>query len=741
MTFLNIALLGGLSAISIPIIIHFFNRNRHRVVRWGAMHLLQNSEMRPVRKLQFEQILLLILRCCLPLLLALLMARPVLSGFDALIGEARSSKVFVIDNSYSMDAGGGNNTAFKQAQDAVEQFIEKLPRGSDSAIVLMSGSGDPSLEAPSLDKARLEKRVSELNAGYGKAQVPNSLDRANQILADMNNTFREIILVSDFQHVSWNDNEGPARAALKEALASAPFKPRLTLMKVGKEHRQNIAVTSAEASSLVLGVQQPVRIRATIRNYGDTPYTALRVYFRVDGRERDAIQIDLAGGEEQQVLFNHTFDEAGSHFVEVHADGDALEADNRFALSLPVWESVPVLLVDGAPSPKVLEGDADFLFIALQPFTKARSSLQDLITPTRTNLREFTPEMLNGTKAVILTNIDKLSPSQHKALVTYVKNGGGLMIFPGDRLDTKWHNNDFATADGGLLPSPWVTLAGGLEETDLPAIIQQGQFNHPALELFNNPQNGKLSDGQIKVWYRMNSMADSEDTTVLARFDSGDPFLIEKRIEAGRVIQVATTADPDWNNLPARPFFLPLMQRLVTYLASSVHPPRNLDVGQPLSALFPTEEIGNNARLESPGGKNHSVPILARRDRAVAEFSETHSPGLYTLTDQNDRPIHYVVNTGREESDLALMNDEESQRMAAELDAEWIDSADAYESIDHERRFGQEIWKPLFWILLLFLFGELFLQQYFSKTSTNTQDLQLSTRQSKARSRTPLYNR
>ena len=34
MTFLNIALLGGLLAASIPIIIHLLNRRRIRVVKW-----------------------------------------------------------------------------------------------------------------------------------------------------------------------------------------------------------------------------------------------------------------------------------------------------------------------------------------------------------------------------------------------------------------------------------------------------------------------------------------------------------------------------------------------------------------------------------------------------------------------------------------------------------------------------------------------------------------------------------
>ena len=506
-------------------------------------------------------------------------------------------------------------------------------------------------------------------------------------------------------------------------------------MKLGKEHRENVAVTSVEASSLVLGIDQPVRIRSTIRNFGEDPSPALRVYFRVDGRERDVAQIDLGPGEQQQVLFTHTFTEPGSHFIEVFADSDPLTADNSYQLSLPVWDKVPVLLVDGSPGPGALDGDVDFLQIALQPYERSRSTLNDLVLPTSTTLQAFEPGMLEGMKAVVLANIASLSDSQHKALVSYVRNGGGLLIFPGDRLDAAWHNSQFTTLDGGLLPSPWVELAGGLQEESKGTRIQQSQFSHQALELFNNPQNGNLTDGQIKVWYRMDPGANDESVTVLARLDSGDPFLVEKRFEGGRIIQVATSADADWNNLPARPFYLPLMQRLVTYLASSVHPPRNLEVGQPLSALFPADSIGRNAKLIGPDGKRHAIPILARRLQAVAEFSDTSLPGLYTLTDEDNLPLHYVVNTGRDESDLSLLSDDEASGIAEELNAEWINSVDGYQNIDHQRRFGQEIWKPLFWILLVLLFGEILLQQHFSKPGKADTDIQLSTSQANVRRR------
>ena len=116
-----------------------------------------------------------------------------------------------------------------------------------------------------------------------------------------------------------------------------------------------------------------MKVRANIRNYGNRRYPALRIYLRIDGKERAVTQISLGPKEQQQVLFAHTFKTAGSHVIEVFADADALEADNSYQASIPVWDQVPVLLVNGDPHPESLKGETDFLEIALQPFGEARS--------------------------------------------------------------------------------------------------------------------------------------------------------------------------------------------------------------------------------------------------------------------------------------------------------------------------------------------------------------------------------
>ena len=63
MSFLNLALLGGLGAIAIPIIIHLLNRRTAKVLDWGAMRFLLESVESRKKRIQLEEALLLAARC------------------------------------------------------------------------------------------------------------------------------------------------------------------------------------------------------------------------------------------------------------------------------------------------------------------------------------------------------------------------------------------------------------------------------------------------------------------------------------------------------------------------------------------------------------------------------------------------------------------------------------------------------------------------------------------------------
>ena len=85
MSFLNGALvLGALTAL-VPLTIHLFNRSRFKIIKWGASHLLESVLRKNRKQIQLEQLIILIIRCAIPVLLALTLARMVVMNWNSFL--------------------------------------------------------------------------------------------------------------------------------------------------------------------------------------------------------------------------------------------------------------------------------------------------------------------------------------------------------------------------------------------------------------------------------------------------------------------------------------------------------------------------------------------------------------------------------------------------------------------------------------------------------------------------------
>lgn len=716
MTFLNIALLAGVLALAIPIIIHLFHKSRFKQVKWGAMHLLEAVIRQNQRRIQMEQWILLAIRCAIPALLALLMARPLWKGAAKLLGDTKTSTIILLDNSYSMEAARAGTSNWSLARDEAVRIVSELKPGSEVAVGLMGDGGVGLLDTPTYDTGRVLKALQKLEASSGAANVPASLDFAANTFDQMHESVRQLIVLTDFQRVSFSAQEDSLLSQMITRLNKSAAPPSITFFDIGPEVRENVAVESLDFSRLMVGVGQKVQIRANLRNFGDQRWPDLRVNFRVDGKDKSAAQIKLGPREKGQVLFTHVFDTAGSHVVEVSAEADPLKADNTFLASMQVRDRVPVLLVDGEPSKEPLKSETSFAEIALQPFAAGRVELADLVTTRVVAPEAITPQMLNESAVVLLANVRKLNDNQLHALEEFVRNGGGLLVFPGAKIDTSWYQSALYRDGKGLLPLAYAQLAGDAKATAQPASVVSQRFENPALEFFNDPRNGTMSEAAVRLWFKTKDAPAGvgEPPVVLARLDSGDPFFVEKRFGEGRVIECATAVDADWSNLPMRPFYLPLLQRLTVYLASTIFPPRNLDAGKPIAAFLPAADVEKKATLTLPDGDATELKVVRKGSLGVAEFARTQRPGLYTLTPPSGAPINYVVNANRRESDTSKLGDQEISDVAKSHGVLLVRSSAEYKQLEQKRRFGTELWKPLLWTLLVFFVGEMVLEQLFA---------------------------
>jgi hypothetical protein len=156
------------------------------------------------------------------------------------------------------------------------------------------------------------------------------------------------------------------------------------------------------------------------------------------------------------------------------------------------------------------------------------------------------------------------------------------------------------------------------------------------------------------------------------------------------------------------------VQRLCVHLASTVNPPRNLEVGRALISFLPVSAAGKKALLTGPDGTPIEVPIVKKDERGVVETAPLYQPGLYTLQPPGAPPIHYVVNADRRESDLARLSDTEIAEFAKVHAVPVVHTAAEFREMEHRQRFGQELWKWALLGLLALIFLELILERKFA---------------------------
>ncbi len=716
MTFLTPILLAGASAFLIPLIIHLLNRRRIVPVPWGAMHLLHEVLKQKKRRMQIEQWLLLMVRIAIPIVLALCLARPVLNALRQLPGFGKSSLIVLLDDSFSMRAPVADGaTAAEQARADLTRILEALPSGSDAQILRIGGSPRPLQDSPATSLDLLVNDLADLPAVHGPVPLQDSLQAALATAQKAANSGKEILIVSDFQKSDWAPLLSGASLPAAEALQAGDetTRPALTLYQLPTQLGENLALAAAELSAQLVAAGQPVALKVRVQNHGQRPWQDVPVHLEADGARLRTARVSVPPAGEASLYFTHAFDTLGDHALSVRLEGDSFTDDNVAHSVVQVRDQLPVVLIEAAPGSAPLSGALDFLNLALTPHRGAAiPNLRDLIVTRVIDARRLKESDLAGARVAVVGGLQRPSGSLFQILHRFAENGGGVLLLPAENADpVQWQRE--LGKEAATLPA-LVTGQAHIENIDFPARLQTARFTHPALLYFNDPRAGRLTDGEIQHWWKLEPQG--EDARVIVALDRAVPLLIERPLGRGLVIQSAIPFRPGWSNLPLQPWFVPLAQRLTAWLAtqdteSSAHligssPVLALDPALAQRPIVLTDPLGQKQDLTPAEGALSLPPLL---QPGVWQWQ----PADASLNDPKTTR-RLAVNLDPAESDLTPLTPTELSELATRLGAQTATDFDSYQRLDRGRRFGIEVWQPLLIALLVLLFFEVLLQQHLT---------------------------
>ena len=725
MAFLNPLFLFGLLAAGIPLLIHLWNRRRVVTIDFSSLMFLTAAHRENARRFQLRQLLILLLRVAIVALIALALARPFLTlGLPVASVRAKTDLVIVLDNSYSMAYQDVDGIRFEKAKTLASNILDTLRHGDSAAFILMSDIPNPVFRQLTPDLGSVTEAINTAEVSYRTTNVQPSIELAHEILTESEQLNKELYVISDFAENGWeNWSRLPNRSGA-----------RISLIPVTENEAHNISIEEIRPSNQLIGVNLLLQLNVTIANHSAAPLAQNMLTMFIGGEKQKTVNFSAAADESLNTTLTYNFSTPGTHTGYLTLTEDRLNIDNRHYFALDVVGEVRVLCVGE---------QTEYLMLALNPnnFVSAPSVITDaisqsthqnerksggvMILPTQCTPTEFETFPLEDYDVIILADVQEISYRIRTQLQEFTRHGKSIIVFVSSRSDPSSYNelsNILMPAEVGN-PLAWTP----------PQRIGTYQESHPIFDIF--PNEG-FSTQYAPQFYNGIVLQPASESKIIARFDDGTPFLVE-RIQGTSAVLLyncglhaqdgtATTA----NDLLVNPYFLPMLQQSVLYTAMASG---NLStwgghIGDTYTGYYPRSAGGKaSIRLkrtmdilpdsetstgdESDADNSTIVPIA---EDGALRFQGTEHPGIYQIEVQTPSRIQrdfFAVNVDTSEADLSQIP---LQQAAARVGAHTTVTeqtealAVATDSYD-VRRHGREIWGELLILVVCLMLLESFL--------------------------------
>ncbi len=674
----------GALGVAVPIIIHLLYRKHRRQTDWAAMELLRKALVTRSGQVKIEDLIILLLRCLALLLLALALLRITLDSNSALADE-KIGMVVAIDASYSMNHG--EFSRFDSAIDKAKEIFEKTAKEGDPvSLVLMSSRPEVLLRSARYDPATVTEILDGLDsAGPNSLNLETNIELLHELVKELKTPGKECFLITDSQEMDWAELPQKTRNTLTQLKEEQ--KANIFIVPADNGGEDNLAIESLDYTWGSLRKSGEARFTALVRNTGRSSEEAATLEFSVDGTLTKRVAVgSLAAGESRPLEFTTQFDQAGDVTLQAKLSKDDLADDNVRHAVARIRPGIRVLFLEG--DIENTAGNRGGSFYAKAALRPQESDSEEGVVVNEIDPADFGLENLGEYDVVIMNNVLKVSSDTAKRLKRFVNEGGGLIIFAGDRVEASEYNQSLGDGEGGegILPAQLGEIA--TSENEAGWSLEASKSGHLLARLTARYPE-KLLDA-IRITRQIEATpAESSETLITSQ--SGNPVLLSRSTGSGTVLLFTTTANQRWNNLPREPLYAILLQQAVTMLTSD--PGRlQLTVGTDASLPVAKREAGEFVALRTPDAEEaEDVRLTQDGDQLVAEVALTKH-GIYEIEAEDDKPgVVVAANVNASESNVRVV---EGAALANSLDdtgVKVLNRAGSMEDAIKDARFGSEL--------------------------------------------------
>ncbi|PKL90110.1 MAG: hypothetical protein CVV23_01840 [Ignavibacteriae bacterium HGW-Ignavibacteriae-2] len=688
MVFLNPAVLLGLIASSIPILIHLLNLRKLKKVEFSTLSFLKELQKSKIRRVKLKQWILLVIRVLIILTLVAAFARPAFESLSfGVASSAKTSAVIIIDNTFSMSVIGDNGTYLNEAKYKAVKLLNEFQQGDEVTVLPVSCLEQPVSTTTNMSLAK--KWLNSLEINYCSKDLEEQISKAFSILSRSNNFNKEIYVFSDFQkdRTFTEKHTGAKRETENIKLYYIPMH--------GKEI-QNSAITSLEVKNQIFQVNKNISFTATITNYSSNSAQDNVISLFINGKRSAQRSFDIDANQTTQVEFEATIPESGLLEIFAELEDDDILSDNKRFIGIFVPEKISILALAGQPN--------DLMFIKAA-FTSGDSGsfifTEDKDTRVNAyNLADYNTIILSG--GDYSRNLEKITQ--------YVENGGSLIVMPGsaDRISVL---SDLCRSL--KLPVPQSLIKN--DNSNSYVEFEKTDLTHPVFTDLFEKENKQISSPRIYNYIKVFNNGNGRNIIGLT---DGTTFLSEYAFGDGKVMMFNVAPDLRWSDFPVKGIFAPLLNKSIYYLSSSNKINKNYIVGDIL--LVEATKIGSSQiKVVKTDNNEEFIQPQVKKTNNTFEYTNSDVLAVYKFFSGDKLFDNISVNFDSRESNTkyfdSIQIEERINSYYNGVDVIRISENENISDKIKQARFGTELWKTLVIIVLLLAILEMWISRSSKK--------------------------
>ncbi len=524
-----------------PILAHLLNRSRYRKIPFTMLQFLYASQKQTQSKRRLQDFLILLLRCLIIVLIALLFAGPAIYS-QRQRETSKQTHFLLLDDSLSMSCKEGLGSCFDRMTDAARDYLKEHDESNCVFHLYSTTTGCMGKELTA--KAAMLK-LDTLTIQTGRTDI-------TALLADIQESQSEegrgdtvhLHCISDFT------NE--VLAALQRQPKGASVSGFSYDLIADDLNANNLTIRQAQ----VLGMNEGrLTLTASVINYGS--HTSKRlIHAEVNSKFRsEEFLVNPAPGHQQDVVLTLDISELPSSQTSLPVEikltpDDDLPADDMFPLAVSIQQ-------DQTKDVLLLGNDADELFLIRSALNALKQSQNSFIGDVDAiAFSRFDPARLASYNMVIASTIDQRLKAGSKKIKQYIKAGGRWVFFTTSALDRQTAQTFY---DQQILPA--------MPEQDVRKTVRPETLNNDTAlaqsqeaSLLSILSQYKIETVPLWSYYRC---AQHPDTAELWQIDTNAALVYQKRLDAGFCALINTSLDDSRSSLIKKPAVLPLIRYLL----------------------------------------------------------------------------------------------------------------------------------------------------------------------------------